>query len=169
MRRTAVVNIEGEGPFIVADYYDDRKRWSLRMKAGRISEFAPIEAEARGTPHGFAHEFSTTEQRHVVGYYSSSLIASGDAPDYSASLLVLVDSVVLEGDGTSLRQHQGALTRVFEAKSGEKWIATIEYDWPFYRELTARVFADPVRISDHRDRPFRQRDRRIRQRDRSFR
>lgn len=135
----------GGQQYLVADYYDDSKRWRLAVNAGRVTAMQPASADETQQPQGFVHFIDASRRKTLIGYYSIDRIASDDAPDYARSLFVVVDDMVYGGAGDTphLRQSHGMQTRALEVRAAGSKAAVVEYVWPFYRELPARLFAEP--------------------------
>lgn len=135
----------GTKRYLVADYYDDRKRWWLSVSAGRVTAVQAINTDEARQPQGFVHYVDAHGRQRLVGYYSLDRIASGEAPDYAKSLFIVADGVVYgdAGNAPHLEHRQSPRERVFEVGANGSESTVIEYAWPFYRELLARIFVEP--------------------------
>jgi hypothetical protein len=129
---------------LLADYYDDRRRWWIGENATASCVEAATLSDLARVPDGFAQWIEDGRKRVLVGYFSFYKNAAGDAPDYSKSLVVVVDGVLF-GSGSDVPDliwHKGILRRTFKIAAGGSKVA-IRYRWPATRQLLARVFSDP--------------------------
>ena len=129
---------------LLADYYDDRRRWWIGEDATTSGLEAATPDDLARVPDGFAQWIEDGRKRTLVGYFSFYKNAAGDAPDYSKSLVVVVDGFWF-GSGSDVPDlvwHRGLLRRTFKIAAGASE-AAICYRWPATRQLLARVFSDP--------------------------
>lgn len=131
--------------YFLADFYNQSTKWWVSTIADQVVSIQEAIAESGRPPDGFGHHLAGTRGEMFLGYFSAARIPSGDAPDYARSLFLAVDKRVY-GDEINLPHvalRKSLRKRTLIVQSAANQTMEVQYTWPFYRELTDRIFSDP--------------------------
>ena len=119
--------------------------WRIFTSIGTVETVISDKTENLNVNNGLAQTIKGVNGYHLVGYYSAYLDSIYNLPDYSTSLFIVIDDLVLGNDEhrPQLIFSRGIFTRKLEVLSGNRKII-IEYSWPFYKGLIGEIFADPL-------------------------
>lgn len=131
-----------ERVFLLRDYATLKRYWRVSTREGAVVRVQEAEKAPGDAVHGILERWHLAGREAIMAFMSADCVeGAARAPDYSKSLLILVNERLL-GDGLmrpKLKFEQGFFERDITVQAADGWRFHAQYTAPWLREIVRKL------------------------------